>query len=172
MPRKLDRRGFFRKVAGEQTPRRPPWTAEEAIFTNSCNGCGACIRECPQAILVPGAGGLPWVDFFRGGCTFCGGCVERCATGALAGGPPAQGWNLRADISTACLETRGTTCRVCEAACEEAALCFLAVPGGRARVIVLADRCTGCGACVSACPAKAVVMIEPVAKSQVKETAA
>lgn len=50
-------------------------------------------------------------------------------------------------------------CRSCGDACGEAAIRFSPRLGGAACPAVLADRCTGCGDCVSACPVGAVTMI-------------
>jgi ferredoxin-type protein NapF len=168
----IDRRGFFRGIAGMPAPQRPPWALPEHQFTSACDGCGACIGACPQAILVPAAGGLPWVDFSRGGCTFCGQCVDACDRKAFAVRSSHAAWDLRAWISPACLEPQGIACRVCETACDEAALRFRPMTGGRARVIVAGDRCTGCGACVAACPVAAIQIAETAPNPEQKETAA
>lgn len=172
MPRILDRRAFLRRVAGAPQPQRPPWSVQEHDFAALCNGCGACIRSCPEAILVAGTGNLPLIDFSRGGCTFCGRCVEVCAPGALAEGPPAPAWTLRARISATCLEPQGITCRVCETACEAAALRFRPRPGGRAQVTVSEHSCTGCGGCVAVCPAAAITMATRDDRTDAEEAAA
>jgi len=167
MPAKLDRRGFFRRVTGGATPLRPPGAGGEAAFAGACDGCGACVGACPQAILVPGAGRLPVVDLSSNPCTFCGACIRACPTSALAGPPE---WALRARIGPACLEAQGIACRVCETACDAAALRFRPMPGGRARVTADPDRCTGCGACLGVCPAGAIAVAPP--EPQTEETAA
>lgn len=172
MPQRLDRRGLFRRMAGRPTPQHPPWAVAENLFASLCTGCGDCIRSCPETIVTASAGNLPQVDFSRGGCTFCGRCAQACASGALAGALPAPAWRLRALVSGACLEPKGIACRVCETACDAAALRFRPVPGGRAQVIVSAERCTGCGACVSVCPAGAIVMAAPEPQPEKEETAA
>jgi ferredoxin-type protein NapF len=121
---------------------------------------------------VLGVGKLPYVDFARGGCTLCGGCADACVPQAILGGPPAPAWDLRAHISTACLESQGITCRVCETACDEAALRFQPMRGGRARVIVATDHCTGCGTCLATCPAGAISIAAQDRQSRSVETAA
>lgn len=172
MTASIDRRGVFRGVAGAPTPLRPPRALPEHQFKSACDGCGACIGACPQAILLPGAGGLPWVDFSRGGCTFCGKCADACDRKAFAPLTAHAAWDLRAWLSPACLEPRGITCRVCETACTEAALRFRPMTGGRARVTVVGDRCTGCGACVASCPTNAIQVAQTAPEPGRKETAA
>ncbi len=172
----IDRRGLFRGITGTPAPQRPPWALPEHQFTSACDGCGACIGACPQAILVPAAGGLPGVDFSRGGCTFCGKCVDACDRKAFSARASHAAWDLQAWISPACLEPQGITCRVCETACDEAALRFRPMTGGRAQVIVVRDRCTGCGACVAACPVDAIQIVAQIVVvapgPEQKETAA
>jgi len=174
MDARLDRRSFFRRMAGERLPQRPPWARLESAFAAACDGCGDCIRACPQAILVPAGGGLPAVDFSRGGCTFCGDCAGACTRGAFesvfeSGATP---WSLIAHISDACLEPQGIACRVCETACDAAALRFRPMPGGRAQVIVADGRCTGCGACVAVCPVTAITVAPPEPHAETEESAA
>ena len=61
-------------------------------------------------------------------------------------------------ISERCLATRGVYCRSCVDACAEAALRGVPTLGGGAQILVDAERCTGCGDCLRACPADAVEM--------------
>jgi len=161
MASNTDRRGFFRGITGAPVAQRPPWALPEHLFANACDGCGACIRACPPAILVPAAGGLPRVDFARGACTFCHRCADACDRHAFLEPAAGPAWTLRAQISAACLEPQGITCRVCETACDENALRFRPMTGGRAQVLVSADNCTGCGACVATCPAGAISIAAP-----------
>ncbi len=154
----LQRRALFRRLGGAPEPVRPPGSLGESDLDAGCTRCEACLDACPEAILVKGGGGLPVVDFERGGCTFCGACAEACEAGVIF---KASGWPRRAQISDACLEPQGVTCRVCETSCDEAAFRFRPMVGGRSSVTVLDDRCTGCGACVSVCPADAITIKEP-----------
>jgi Pyruvate/2-oxoacid:ferredoxin oxidoreductase delta subunit len=65
-----------------------------------------------------------------------------------------------AEIGPACMAfAANVVCRSCGDACGEAAIRFSPRLGGAACPAILTDRCTGCGDCVSACPASAITMI-------------
>ena len=74
----------------------------------------------------------------------------------LGGARRAPGGASIPAISENCLAARGVYCRSCADACAEAALRAMPTLGGGARILVDAERCTGCGDCVRACPADAI----------------
>lgn len=154
----ITRRQFLRgDLSGGKAPLRPPWALAEAAFLAACTRCNACVQACPQGILSL-VRGYPEIDFSRGECTFCGKCREACTPAALraeTGQPP---WRLRATVAAQCLAHRDVVCRSCGDACGEAAIRFSPRLGGAALPQILEERCTGCGACVPACPAGAVTM--------------
>jgi ferredoxin-type protein NapF len=157
----LDRADLIRGRFRRPSPRmRPPWAV--AGFLDHCSRCDACADICPQRVVVRGDGGYPELRPAEAGCTFCGACVEACPTGALdrAHGQP---WPWRAAVGQSCLEARGIACRLCEDACEVAAIRFRPSRGGRSRVVIDQGQCTGCGACLGRCPEDAIVMRELVA---------
>lgn len=136
---------------------RPPWALAEPHFLDACTRCGDCVRQCPQQVLVVGAGGYPEFDPARGECTFCGTCAGVCASKALDRAEATPPWSLRAQVRReACLAAQGIVCASCQDACPERAIRFDPPVGARRTPMVDAAACTGCGACVGACPVTAV----------------
>jgi len=152
---------FGRAWDGKANPIRPPWSLAEATFTENCTACGDCIAACPQSILFKGRAGYPVVDFSRGACDFCAACAEACSDSAF--GPRDESpWRLTACFGDDCLSSRGTTCRICAEWCGAHAIRFRLEVGGRARPQIADAACTGCGACISVCPAQTIHLEEAV----------
>lgn len=153
------RRSFLRGRAATRLPMplRPPWALEESAFLAACTRCDACVAACATQIVVRGAGGFPEVDFTRGECTFCNACADNCRPQALVrtGERP---WRLAPAIAPTCLAAANVVCRSCGDVCEARAIRFRPRLGGAALPEVDASSCTGCGACVRACPSQAVTM--------------
>ena len=135
---------------------RPPWT-NEARIREHCTSCGDCIRACPEAILIAGRAGTPVVSFEAGSCIFCGECARACDE-AVFGDPSGQPWTAKADLAPSCLLNAGISCQTCTDACDDQALTFDMRGGLVGQIRVWADQCTGCGACVSVCPADAIAV--------------
>lgn len=152
------RRGLFRALAGARQvePVRPPWSLPAAAFRAACTGCGDCVRGCPQGILSL-VSGFPETSFTAAGCDSCGACASACRTGALAPATQPQ-WRHGVTIQAGCLAEGGIVCRVCGEHCDSRAITIRPAVGGRARPILDAAACTGCGECVAACPAGAITL--------------
>lgn len=160
------RRALFSRLRGDGEQLRPPWSHREDHFIENCNACGDCINACPTNIIVAGRAGYPILDFSRGHCTFCAACVEVCARECFARFDERKPWHLEARIGKNCVESKGVACRVCQDACEPDAIKFRPMVGGRAMPVMVADQCTGCGACVMTCPVQAITIGVPQAETQ------
>ncbi len=150
------RRNLLRgRLPSAPPPLRPPGAIDEALFVERCTACADCIGACPQSILVRGSGGFPEVDFSRAECTFCQRCIDACEPGALhhAVQPP---WRLNLVIHENCLAMQQVVCESCRDNCDADAIRFRPRLGQVAIPEIDAAACTGCGACIAACPETAI----------------
>jgi len=157
----VSRRQFLRgNLTGRDSAIRPPWAVAENEFVARCDQCSECVAACPSHLIEAANDGLPFMNFLKGECDFCNACARACATGALAYRDEAKQpiWSLAATIEPTCIAFNGVVCRTCGEHCETAAIRFVHVVGRGAMPQVDFERCTGCGACVSVCPVKAVRM--------------
>lgn len=149
----LSRRRLFSRR--KDTALRPPFLREGVDFTDVCTRCGDCLAACETRILIKGEGGFPEVSFKDAECTFCGRCHEVCKE-PLFDAEKSPAWDLKAEISSACLAERGIWCQSCKDACDERAINFTPAVGKAPAPQLSLDACTGCGACVAPCPADAI----------------
>ena len=157
----VSRRQFLRgNLTGRDSAIRPPWAVEESEFVARCDQCSECVAACPSHLIEAANDGLPFMNFLKGECDFCHACARACTTGALVYRDEANQpiWSLAATIESTCIAFNGVVCRTCGEHCETAAIRFVHVVGRGAIPQVDLERCTGCGACVSVCPVKAVSM--------------
>lgn len=135
----------------------PPWM-QDLPQQDACRACPqACVTACEQDIIrihPPGhvLAGLPWLDFSAAGCTFCGGCTEACPLDHARDVPPVLG-RVRL-MQGRCLAWNNVICLSCLGACQTRALRL----DRQQRVNVAAERCNGCGMCVSRCPVEALAV--------------
>ena len=155
-PVDLSRRNLLRgKSVSAPQPIRPPGAGAEPEFIQRCTGCGDCVAACPEHIIIAGSGNYPEVDFRRGECTFCLQCIASCREQALLQ-PFESRWRIRLVVSDACLAKRQIVCQSCGDACAADAVRFQPRLGSVATPDISEDLCTGCGACVAACPEQAI----------------
>ncbi|HEX5513428.1 MAG TPA: ferredoxin-type protein NapF [Gammaproteobacteria bacterium] len=159
------RRSFLRGHSSrrEQPSIRPPWAKPEIAFTTSCSRCDSCIQACPEGILSRDGGGYPKVDFSRGECTFCRACVEACEQPVFNTATSTPPWAHIAAVGNGCFGQQGVYCRSCGESCEAGAIRFAFSSRSVPIPTIDASLCTGCGACVAACPAAAISVVPAVA---------
>ncbi len=159
-PPNMGRRAFLRgrSLRFSPTAIRPPWALPLAMFVNACTRCDECVAACPQHILQRGDGGYPEISFHNGECTFCGQCADACKEGAFQTDTHTvhQAWNLSVAIQPSCLSLNGVVCRTCGDHCDARAIRFQLQTRAIAIPHISQEACTGCGACLSACPVNAV----------------
>ena len=159
-------------VAGRALPYRPPWAVAEEFFDDTCTNCGECIEVCPTKILSFGRGKLPVVDLSQNECTFCGKCADVCEANALKKDSVEAGckaWDIVVSFDDSCLSIQRVMCRTCSDNCDESAIHFRLEVGGKATPELNLEECTGCGACITPCPANAVHMSRRAAVEKVEE---
>lgn len=64
-----------------------------------------------------------------------------------------------ASIGNACVEPSGVSCRRCGEVCDENAIRFAPLGGGRATPVLNPAMCSGCGECLAPCPVSAITLI-------------
>jgi MauM/NapG family ferredoxin protein len=139
---------------------RPPGALSESEFLQTCVTCQECIRACPSQALRPALleGGLtsigtPYLSPRQGACSFNPSCPQICAqvcpVGAIRSIPVSQMKTGAARVDhKACLAwDQGVKCLVCVEAC-----LLDAARSINGRIIVDAEKCSGCGRCESGCP--------------------
>ena len=56
----------------------------KATQAGACNGCGECIKVCPEPHVLAPVVARKAGYVTHGDCTRCGACLDQCSTGALA----------------------------------------------------------------------------------------
>lgn len=54
------------------------------VIAAACQGCGGCLRTCPEHAIRPAPGGPSWpLAVLASRCTGCGDCAEICPVDAI-----------------------------------------------------------------------------------------
>ena len=163
------RRAFLKGKFDEEGVLRAPGALDMSRFVEACTRCGDCAAHCPQAIITADADGFPMVDISARGCTFCGVCSDVCDAGAILA---SDSWSYRPTVADTCLSKQGVACRACEDHCDESAIRFRLMTGGRSAPLIDPENCTGCGACVAPCPSDAITVGRMTSKLTASSTQA
>jgi ferredoxin len=155
---------------------RPPGAADHA-FNALCARCGNCMKACPYGLLVPDLGTTGIDGLFTPVLKFrsqnpdqeqfcfqdCTACTQVCPTGAIRSLTRAQKQQTaiglaRVDKKTCVAWEKGGYCVVCQEFCPYQAVIEVEQKGVKCPIID-PDKCRGCGACESQCPALPVAII-------------
>jgi ferredoxin-type protein NapF len=82
--------------------------------------------------------------------------TDKLSRRALLRGRPTSAGSKGLVVAASCLARQGVLCRTCADVCPEGAIRFPPLLGRVAQPMPDIVRCTGCGDCVSACPADAL----------------
>lgn len=155
---------------------RPPGCDVERINA-LCARCGNCMQACPYQLIKPDLGESGIDGLFTPVLKFrskdadqeqycfqdCVKCSQVCPTGALR--PVSIGEKQRTSIGIAVVNRRkciawenNEYCAVCDEYCPFKAV-KLVKHGDVMCPIVDKDKCRGCGACESACPAEPIAIV-------------
>ncbi len=151
---------------------RPPGACDEKVFLEKCTRCGQCSKACPFFALKPVLMandfdlGTPTLRVGEAWCRFCENlpCVAACTSGALS----IANYQQRPVIGLAsiksenCRRSPENDCQECYKKCPAAQAAISLQPAAAA--LVDPERCTGCGACLTVCPAypEPAIILKPL----------
>ncbi len=132
---------------------RPPYFDKSLI--EKCRDCeGFCVKECEENIIERLEDGSPYLVFKDRGCTFCRKCSDVCPENVISY-ERFQEDKIYAHvciITDRCFAWNKIMCFSCSDACVDSAVVFK----GLFNPEILSYKCTGCGFCITKCPAFAI----------------
>jgi len=165
--------GGLAEIKDKKSPRRttpivPPGAASLRNFADRCTACQLCVSACPSHVLHPSTEVAkfmqPEMSFERGYCRpECVKCSEVCPAKAIIpitlAAKSATQIGHAVWIKANCLVLRDDiTCTSCERHCPTGAIRLVPQPNAKPKSpkipVVDTERCIGCGACESLCPAR------------------
>jgi len=138
----------------------PPWHQDLAL-ASLCVGCAQpCVAACEPGIINIHPqnhryAGIPYLNFKSTGCTFCSACVDACPLDIDTRDRPSPRIGRLAMNRQTCIAWQDIICMACSNCCEYQAITMM----HHRRPNVDAEKCTGCGMCVSACPVQALNIV-------------
>ncbi len=166
---------FLKKGAAPKAVRPPGTLIDDHKLALTCIRCGSCMEICPQKIIIPDINngfpsyGVPALSYNSHYCNeVCNRCTLVCPTNAISPLKIARKQKLkigeaRIDRGKCIAWDAGEACMVCHEFCP-----YQAIEGKKHRgvncPVVLPEKCIGCGACESQCPARPqkAIIVHPV----------
>ena len=157
-----------KKVPARHTPIVPPGAVSLRHMAAHCTGCQLCVSSCPNGVLRPSSGLMtlmqPESSYERGYCRpECVVCSEVCPAGAILKITPAEKSAIQVGravwVRDNCVPlTDGVACGNCARHCPTGAITMVPSDPERADSpkipAINEERCIGCGACETLCPAR------------------
>ncbi len=136
-----------------------PWFIAHIAQEGDCSECNACLDACPTSIIEHSHLGIAGVNFQKGECELCGDCADVCPKEFFHPTANTTPWELTAELNEKCLSQQGVVCQTCKEMCPEEAISLKLAVGQVPSPVIDSDICTGCGACFSPCPTKAIDIV-------------
>lgn len=99
------------------------------------------------------------------------GLSRRAVLRAFVPASPEETLVRVASIGASCVEAKGVSCRRCGEVCDENAIRFVPLAGGRAAPVLNPTMCSGCGECLAPCPVSAITLMARDAALLARDTA-
>ena len=166
---------FRRRQTTANSPMRPPGAVAEPFFLALCARCGTCSQVCPTKLLKAYTKdtsaldwGMPRLQFDPAWCRDdCTACTQSCPSGALRRIKLSEKKNVKIGLAVFefehCRLYEDIECTLCERACPFEAITFQWSEEEYRRIVKIdAERCTGCGHCLVACPEGRKPLMRPL----------